>query len=205
VTLITGNPSNSYQEKALKLRGEYNQWLERTRNDRTLSAVGKQQQIARKYLEYKREVAAIQAQQETNDQNRLKTLRRELFGMPGTTDGHAAIAYRDAIDRATRLEKEEDALSMLSLAEMSGDSTLAKAIAARGFQRGWNDLVNTYADQFPTSQTKFQELADLESAGNPSSQGTAQLINTAMIYTIDKPNELSGLQTDRAIEAVATS
>ncbi|MHA7261905.1 hypothetical protein ACX80W_01745 [Arthrobacter sp. TMN-37] len=201
---INNAPTNAHQEKALKLRGEYQQWVENIRADRTLSPEGKAQQIARHYLELKPQLERLQAEQNAAQETRLKNLRRELFGMPGTADSHTAIAYRDAMDRAARITDEDEAARLLGMAEMSGDTWLAKAIAARGFQDGWNGVVNAYADQYPASTSKFQELADLEASGG-SSASMARLLGEAMTYNVDKPHELIGYHTDEAISAVAAS
>lgn len=192
------------QQKALNLRGEYQNLVESIRGDRSLSEHGKQKELARLYIDYKPRMQALEAEENSTKQTRLKTLRRDLFGLSGFADPNTAISYRDAQDRAANIQDEEAAMSLLSRAELSGDTSLAKAVAAKSFESGWSRVINEYADANPTSEAKFQELVDLESYGKGSA-GLAQILGAAMIYGVDKPNELGGYSMDSQIVDLANS
>ncbi len=45
---------------------------------------------------------------------------------------------------------------------MTGDKELAKAIAARSYEQGWNQALNDYAGQSEAIQSNLQELNDFE-------------------------------------------
>lgn len=192
------------QQKANALRGEYQRLIEGIRNDRTLSPHGKQKELASLYLDYKPRMERLEAEETAQHQTRSKALRRDLFGLPGYADPNTAISYRDAQDRAASIEDEQTALTLLNRAELSGDTSLAKAVAAKAFESGWNQVINEYADANPNSEAKFNELIDLESYGKGSA-GFAQILSAAMTYSVDKPNELGMYNMDSQIEALANS
>lgn len=192
------------QQKANKLRGEYQRLTDDIRNNRTLSEIGKRKELAILYLDYKPRMEALEAEETNIKQTRATTLRRDLFGLSGFADPNAAISYRDAMDRAANIQDEDAAMTLLNRAELSGDTSLAKAVAARAFEAGWNRVINGYADANPSSEAKFNELIDLESYGKGSA-GFAQILGQAMAYSVDKPNELSGYTTDSQITALANS
>lgn len=198
----TGNTPQ--QQKALKLKGEYQQLVEDIRNNRTLSAHGKQKELARLYIDYKPRMEALEQEETSTAQTRAKALRRELFGLSGYVDPNTAISYRDAQDRAANIQDEDAAMSLLNRAELSGDTSLAKAVAAKAFDSGWNRVINEYADANPTSESKFNELIEIESYGKGSA-GFAQILSQAMTYGVDKPAELSGYSLDTQIVDLANS
>lgn len=102
-------------------------------------------------------------------------------------DPNTAISYRDAQARAASIDDEQTALRLLNRAELSGDTSLAKAVAARAIEAGWNVAINQYADSNPTSEAKFNELTEIESYGKGSA-GFAQILGTAMSYSVEKPS-----------------
>jgi hypothetical protein len=192
------------QQKANTLRGEYQRLMDGIRNDRTLSPHGKQKELATLYLDYKPRMEKLEADENTQHQTRAKALRRDLFGLPGYADPNTAISYRDAQDRAASIEDEQTALRLLNRAELSGDTSLAKAVAARAFEAGWNETINQYADANPASEAKFNELIEIESYGKGSA-GFAQILGAAMTYSVEKPTELGMYNVDSQIQALANS
>lgn len=198
---INSTPRTPQQEKALTLRAQYQETVERIRADKTLSPIGKQQRLAAQYLRFKPELKKLEAEQETTQQARLASLRKELFGITSSSNPYAAIEYRDAQDRAARLDNEEAARALLNQADLGGDTTLAKAVAARSFEQGWSAIINQYSDMNPTSGPKFNELLSLENRGQGSAD-IAQLLGDAMTFNVEKPSEF-GYSTERDIAAIA--
>jgi len=200
--VTTGNTPQ--QEKALKLKADYQRLVDDIRNNRTLSEHGKRKELAILYIDYKPRMEALEAEENATKETRAKALRRDLFGLSGFADPHAAISYRDAQDRAANIQDEDAAMSLLNRAELSGDTSLAKAVAARAFESGWNRVINTYADGNPASEAKFNELIDIESYGRGSA-GLAQILGQAMTYSVDKPAELGNYSMDTQIVDLANS
>ncbi len=67
----------------------------------------------------------------------------------------AKLNYRDALFRADTIADENAALRMLGRAQMTGDKELAKAIAARAYEQGWNRALNDYAGQSEAIQSNL--------------------------------------------------
>lgn len=198
-------PGNTpQQQQANTLRVEYQRLMKDIRDDRTLSPHGQQKKLAALYLDYKPRLEKLGAEEDATRQTRAKDLRRDLFGLPGYADPNTAISYRDAQDRAANVGDEQTALRLLSRAEISGDTSLAKALAARALDEGWNAAINQYADATPGSEAKFNELIDIESHGKGSS-GMAQILGAAMAYTIEKPSELNMYNMESQLASLANS
>ena len=110
---------------------------------------------------YKRE--SIKGNTETRD-----NLHRRVFGLsfPLTAteaDKQAArLNYRDALFRADSITDENQALRQLGRARMTGDNELAKAIAARAYEQGWDRTLNEYASQSESIKRNLKELIDYE-------------------------------------------
>ncbi len=64
--------------------------------------------------------------------------------------------------RADTIADEAAALRMLGRAQMTGDRELAKAIAARSYEQGWDRALNDYASQSEAIESNLQELNDFE-------------------------------------------
>ena len=54
--------------------------------------------------------------------------------MAGGDPALSAMAYRDALDRASRLRDPHELGGLLERAEATGDAALAKAVLYRGYQ-----------------------------------------------------------------------
>src|SRR5688572_19697130 len=127
---LTG--SNTPQaQKAMALIGEHNRTADYIRNNKNLTPEGQRKQIAANYLQYKRQITALEAEDKAARSSKADSLRRTLFGLSGSSDANATISYRDAQDRVAAIKDETQALELLDRADLSNDEILTKAIVGR--------------------------------------------------------------------------
>jgi DNA repair exonuclease SbcCD ATPase subunit len=73
--------------------------------------------------------------------------RTSAFGSaPASSDGASIIAFRDAEDRAERLQHRDEAAAAMRRSLETGDRTMVKAIARKAHTRGWADVATMGAD-----------------------------------------------------------
>ena len=190
-------------QKAATVQADLRMQLDYIRNDRKLTADGKRQQIAGVYLQAKRQLDALKADEANKRASQINDLRRTLFGSPGTSDAQTAISYRDAQERVGVLgiEDQDKAAKLLDQAQLSGDEVMVKAIIQRALDLQWVDVANKYIETHPYYGEKLEQLWHLDSH---SSEGidTISFINSA-VFHVDRPGELSGYYDDAQIAAVA--
>jgi hypothetical protein len=197
MSYLTG--SNTPQaQKAIALVGEHNRTVEYIRSNRNLTPEGQRKQIAANYLQYKRQITALEAEDKASRASKADSLRRSLFGLSGS-DANATISYRDAQDRVAAIDSEEKALELLDRADLGNDEILTKAIVGRAAEAGWGNLVNTYTAKHPYYGSKLQELANLHHE-ETSIEG---VMNHAMSYGLSTPAEIARHSEDM-IETLAT-
>jgi hypothetical protein len=180
--------------------------LARIRGNRAYTPDAKQVLVARAYRKHKQQLDALREQDESNRKQTRAQLSRDLFGIdslvnlsdPTGSRATLAVSFRDAQDRAARIEKEQEAVDLLARAERSGDRVLAKAIVERAYTELWVAPMNAYAEAHPGTEEKLQQLIDMDRA--PLG---ARLL-TQMEYSLSKPPELSSA-SDRQIDSLAES
>lgn len=183
------------QKKALDAIAAYQTQAKAIRNDANLNDTGRQTALARAYIRARDTAADAQATEEHTTTTRRTTLEREIFGITGTADANTAISYRDAQDRAASIANQRDAERLISQAQLSGDTHLAKAVAHRALQENWTDILTTYANSTPGLADKIQQLIDLAPT-------IARNLSAGMIFTVERPRELAHL-SDASIAALA--
>ena len=80
------------------------------RADKTLSAEGKRLAIAKKTAWAQDQINAVRERVAAADSEARTRLRRSLFGLPPNASPSDVISFRDAQDRAARLNKPSAAL-----------------------------------------------------------------------------------------------
>lgn len=190
-------------QQAEKVQADLRWQLEHIRNNGKLTAEGKRQQIAAVYLQAKRQLDGLKADEATKRTTQINDLRRTLFGSAGTADAQTAISYRDAQERVGNLgvDDEHKAEKLLDQAMLSGDDVLVKAVIQRALDVQWANVANKYIDKHPYYGTKLEQLWHLGSASSEEINNTT--FTNALTFEISKPGELGNLFADNQIEAVA--
>jgi hypothetical protein len=95
----------------------------------------------------KKEMAAAREEYDGRLAELAGRARTTAFGSaPAPSDGAATIAFRDAQDRAERLEHRDETEAAMRRALETGDRTMVKAIARRAHTRGWAEVATMGVD-----------------------------------------------------------
>ncbi len=181
--------------QALELQAAYTAELKAIRADKRLSGDGKRHAIARLFARHRDAMTRLQEGQQHANARRRRQLERKLFGVSDSSDT-ASLSLRDAHERASLSKTPRQALTLLSAAERSGDSVLARAVAAHAWDRGWTVVLDTYASERSGVLNDFQELDDLER------QGQGPGLTSSLAFRLTPPQELRGL-TEAALRGLA--
>ncbi|TCL84808.1 MULTISPECIES: hypothetical protein [unclassified Rathayibacter] len=150
-------------EKSSAIRATMTNTVDSIRANTRISDIEKRDQIARAWLDAKKQINALASDTNATRSTRKQALERKLFGIPNTTDASHAISYRDALDRAsaidsTTAEGERQAVELMRRAEISGDTTLVRALLAVAYERQQVDVINAYANAHEKDDADLNEL-----------------------------------------------
>lgn len=159
------------------------------RSDNTLSAYGKSDQLARAYVEVRRDVDALKRQEDDAIVAREVELKRRLFGWDGVAeDADVLSARRESSKLADALDDPRDALIAYETAKLRHDEMHVRAIFARALLAGWSPIVDDYLAQHPARTAEAQELASIVYLLSPEGQ-----FMVSSQYFLSKPTELSSV------------
>jgi hypothetical protein len=194
-------------DKAEKVAQTFNSEVQQLRGNADITDAARQRGMARAYVAANRAMAALRETWLGNAGTNEDTLARQLFGSP-TATGADAISTRDAADRAAQLETPTEAGDLLASAELTGDETLSRAVAARAFTgmsagfgadvTGWGAVLDQYA---ATRPGVIDQLNALDAMQRAAAQGT---FAAEAQFALFPPNELANLN-DYRISMLAQS
>jgi hypothetical protein len=154
---------------------------------------GKQREIAVATLKAKQEAAKAKADFTAERESQREGMRRIAFGNSSfDTSSTDQISARDAADRAARLDSADAAKALLDRAILHTDEPLAKAVASRAHERGWNDVVGKYGQTFDR-QVFIDRMDEI-----PSGPRTSAADN--VILRVRPPRELDGHRSDNDLQ-----
>jgi len=148
---------SDYRTEAKATQKQAENYRTAVQNDPKLSDEYKREEIQHAGKVFKEKLVNLKDREMVAIQSRKDTLVRDLFGYT-TTDPSNIIAYRDAQDRAERLENQAAALTVLTRAQQSGDKSLASAVLLRAFDAGWDQVALAYGENNPGTIDKLHEL-----------------------------------------------
>lgn len=185
------------RDKMARIQQRLTNQTEAIRASRLYTDNGKRIEMAKLVKQARRERDQLKQTFLTERQTRRETLQRRLFGITGDATPEQLMIMRDSRDRAAKLDGPEDAATHLALATTSGDTYLAQAIAMVAANRGWNDVINTYAQTAPTgTRTALEELADIPS-------GTRTGVADQAVFRLREPDELHAYRNDTDLDTLA--
>lgn len=171
------------------VQNAYAAQMDRIRRNQMLSGHARRVLAAKAYTEFSAKLDELREKELVEVERRRGELTRRMFGHAGTADPSTVVSRRDAADRAARIDDPREALAALSRAERDGDEHLAQAIAARGSEYGWDDVVGGYAasrPRFVEDARAFNEL--------PNPNDTLWKLRHAAEFVVPVPEELAGVQ-----------
>ena len=181
--------------KIARIQSRLNSQIDDIRHNTSYSESGRRAEMAKMTLVARKEVDKLKAAFLTEREARRESLEKLLFGL--TAPVHTELlVWRDSQDRAKALQSPEDAELSLKLARQAGDTFMAKAIAQVAATKGWNTVVNTYAESASNStRAALDELSNLPS-------GRMTRLADSAVFNVRAPRELEG-SSDSVLEAIA--
>lgn len=133
-------------------------------NDATLSEVGRQAKRDAERDRMRNQLRDLRKKETELIDAKKQTLEKRLFGLSGvtSTDPGQVLLYRDAQDRARRLNHSDEAAQVFAAALRSDDKILSTAIVARALESRWTSIINEYVAQNPTAGEDLTDLAKLQ-------------------------------------------
>lgn len=192
------NKIQATRDASAAVTASFSASVDAVRSNVNLSPEGKQRKIAALYVDAQAKVGALSDSEKNAIATERTAVDRALFGTPASSDPSAMIAFRDAQDRAERIEDDTTALSVLNRTDITGDTELASAVLNQAVAMGWGNVIDTYAATHPGQAALVEELvalANLSSARNH--------LFSAWSYLVPKPFEI-GNYTDFHIQEIAS-
>jgi hypothetical protein len=183
------------KQKIAAIQQRLNNTAYEIRTNRSLNAQGKQREIARATLDARRSADKLRAELVAQREKRRAELGRILFGAAIDAPHAELMALSDARDRAGRLESREPAAAMLRDAFQSCDTTLAKAVGRKAFDKGWDDVASQYADQW--DKRVFLDRL------NETNSGPMTNMADSAVFKIHSPDEIRSITYDTDLQSLA--
>lgn len=130
-----------------------------------LSESGKDAELGPIRDSLKTRLAELQAQEKKIVADEILSLERRVYGTVGSSP-EAVISFRDAQERAERIDTPSDGLRAMQRSLTSNDAGLAQAILGRALELGWREVVDEYAASNPGVASAVSELATLRTQQN---------------------------------------
>lgn len=189
--------TNFPKDKMAAIQQRLNRDADAIRNNRNYSDQGRRTEMAKLVQQARKQRDTLKNAYLAEREARRETLQRSLFGITGDATPQQLMILRDSRDRAAKIEGPEEAATKLALANQSGDTFMAQAIAMVAATKGWREVINAYADRAPAgTRTSLEELADIPT-------GPRTNFADAAAFSLREPAELAHYRTDSDIEHLA--
>lgn len=179
----------STTDKANEIQRTLAAAVEKHRGNANLSAEGKKRLYAAAYVNARKKLETLKQTERQAFERSRDEVERKLFGLPNNRDASAVISFRDAQDRAGRIENPEEATALLRRAQNSGDVQLARAIVGQAFEAGWADVVDRFVETEPDLADTVDQLIGLNAADAHSKTQEGR-IGDSMTFYLPKPVEI---------------
>lgn len=145
------------RSQASTLVNQYNADVRYINSDPNLSDEGRTAARNDARDQVKPNITALRQREEALVDQLIKERQSRIESRSGVTSTDI-IAFRDAQDRADRLEKQADALPILDRALRQGDTSLAHAIFRRGLEQNWKQITERFTADHPDLNDTVEEL-----------------------------------------------
>ncbi|AUN39980.1 hypothetical protein [Tsukamurella tyrosinosolvens] len=160
-------PNERYYADVRRETKELQRWLDNQvstiRSNPRLTDQGRRQAIAEVTLAAKQSAAEHRQRMQADRTKQTAALERKLWGVKPGADASEVLLMRDANDRASKVDGSEGAMAAMRSALLSGDNTLAKAIARLSVSRGWDEVSTAYLDEHSEDWQVLEELRAIPS------------------------------------------
>lgn len=177
---------------AQEARDKYHRDIEAIRGDNRFTPLAKQQAIAKLYRDTDHQLRQLGVEKDGALNTKRSALEAEMFGISKYASTQETLSYRDALDRVSRAEKTPELLALYETAALSNDTILTKAIMAKAYNDGEDEVVNRYMEDHGTQKDRAQELWDIRWGDTNPNQMFQETLDD-WVFQADKPTELRGL------------
>ncbi|MDP9458271.1 MAG: hypothetical protein M3Q60_21405 [Actinomycetota bacterium] len=182
-------------EKLRKNRENLQRKLEEIRADADLTREAKARRMRGPYEEAKREESRLRQEKRDGLAQRTRAAERKAFAPPALSGSDPALVqmnYRAALDSVEGITDAGELSRKLERATITGDRTLARAVAWRANDFGADGVVRGYLDTDEGARAAWTEWADAH-----AEQEQAQRLGASFssgVPSIEEPDELRGGQ-----------
>ncbi len=156
-------------DKLEKNSREYRERVEALRADYRLSEEARREELAELYRKAHATHEELVREYRSGIREDLKKTRKAVFAAPCSHRADrdlAALSYRDALDRASRVRDGRELSDMLARAEVTGDYALARAVLYRGYELQNQKLVGSYFEKYPDELPAWEAFMGAAEAHN---------------------------------------
>ena len=181
-------------EKLRKNHAEYQRKVEEIRQDWTLSDAAKRAELEKLYNEARTAYNDAADEYRGQVRERLRETRKAVFSAPkvGKDDAFNMLAYRDALDRTSKMNDPRELSDTLARAEITGDVSLAKACLYRGYslpgEAAKTSIVQSFYSKFPDELGAWDEF--MEAAGESNRLERVGISMSIGVPEPERPEEL---------------
>ncbi|MFV9424933.1 hypothetical protein [Microbacterium sp. S1037] len=153
---------DALRDRAKALGKQYQSLYANIGNDSTLSEEGKRQARDELRAEFKPQMTELREREKTVVGEAIES-RLARIESPGSLTSGDVISFRDAQDRAERVQNADEAVQILERALRQKDKTLAHAVLRIGIDKGYTKVIDTFAAKDPSIKEVIRELRTLQS------------------------------------------
>jgi hypothetical protein len=146
--------------EAERERDVYNRRASEIDRDPTLSDEGKTQARAAAQDAIAPRLKSLRAREDEIINRKINELELRIDSKSGNTSSDI-IAFRDAQDRAERIDNPDDAQRILERAMRGGDTSLAHAVFRQAVNKNWGAVTRTFTQANPDLATTVTDLSRL--------------------------------------------
>ena len=128
--------------------------------DTRLSEDGKKEEIAGLKEGHKNKLTALRDTEKQMVNDAILGLERRIDSRIGNSASDI-IAFRDAQDRAERVENSEEAERLMKRAIVTEDKSLAHAVFRRALETGYKTTIKSFTDAYPDLSDVARDLSTL--------------------------------------------
>lgn len=177
-------------EKLRQNREKLERKLAEIRAEEDLTREAKARRMRPVYEEAKREERRLHEERRSGLVERTRAAERKAFAapaMPGADPALMQMNYRSALDSVEGITDPDTLARKLERANMTGDRTLARAVAWRANDYGADRVVTAYLDGDEDARKDWTEWADAHT--DMQGSGLGETFDTG-IPTLEEPDEL---------------
>ena len=157
ITYVDGQ-IDQVRAEASQVQVEHGRIIAGINADPALSPEGKQLRLTEINDSIKTNLESLKAREMKLVENEITRLERLLDAKAGNTSSDI-IAFRDAQDRAERIENADEANRIIERAERTGDKTLAHAVFRYALENNWSTTTKAYAKANPELAEAANDLS----------------------------------------------